>query len=77
MVPIHFVLPKIPKYKEKEDQMKYFNNYKIHISLRGESPAIKCGVFELNLNGAIEMKYNRIPTISIKSWPKLKNAFLK
>ncbi|XP_022855982.1 uncharacterized protein LOC111377157 [Olea europaea var. sylvestris] len=46
------------------------------MSLRGASFALKCRAFHLTLGGAAEVWYNRLPPLSTRSWPDLKNAFL-
>lgn len=74
-VPNHFMLPKIPKYKEKGDLSKYLKNFKTCMSLRGTLPALKCRAFHFKVTVTIEI-WCRIPTESIKSWLDHKKAFL-
>lgn len=45
----HFVPPKISKY---EGNVKYLNNYKIYMSMRNSSYALKYRVFHLTLSRA-------------------------
>ncbi|XP_022857368.1 uncharacterized protein LOC111378408 [Olea europaea var. sylvestris] len=46
------------------------------MTLRGASPALKCRAFHLTLGGVAEVWYNRLPPLSIRSWPDLKKSFL-
>ncbi|KAL2492710.1 Uncharacterized protein Adt_28338 [Abeliophyllum distichum] len=50
-IPHEFRVPKITPYTGKGDPMDHVNTYKMEMSLRGATPALKCRAFHLTLSG--------------------------
>ncbi|KAL2480568.1 Retrotrans gag domain-containing protein [Abeliophyllum distichum] len=66
-IPHEFCVPKITSYTGKGDPLDHVNTYKMEMSLRGATSALKCRAFHLTLSGRAKMWYNKLVTESISS----------
>ncbi|KAL2455329.1 Ribonuclease H [Abeliophyllum distichum] len=60
----------------KGDPLDHINTYKMEMSLRAATPALKCRAFYLTLSGGTKRWYNKLVAESISSWPELKKTFI-
>ncbi|KAL2542255.1 Uncharacterized protein Adt_03233 [Abeliophyllum distichum] len=75
-IPNEFRVPKITPYTGKGDPLDHVNTYKMEMSLRGATPALKCRAFHLTLSGGAKRWYNKLAAGSIRNWPDLKRTFI-
>ncbi|KAL2518793.1 Uncharacterized protein Adt_15040 [Abeliophyllum distichum] len=75
-IPHEFQVPKITPYTSKGDPLDHVNTYKMEMSLRGATPALKCRAFHLTLSGGAKRWYKKLVAESISSWPELKKTFI-
>ncbi|KAL2461798.1 Uncharacterized protein Adt_45218 [Abeliophyllum distichum] len=75
-IPHKFRVPKISPYTGKGDPLDHINTYKMEMSLRGATPALKYRAFHLTLSGGAKRWYNKLVAESISSWPELKKTFI-
>ncbi|KAL2542750.1 Uncharacterized protein Adt_03728 [Abeliophyllum distichum] len=71
-----FCVPKIAPYTSKGDPLDHVNTYKMEMSLRGATPALKYRAFHLTFSGGTKRWYNKLVARSISSWPELKRMFI-
>ncbi|KAL2532151.1 Uncharacterized protein Adt_05502 [Abeliophyllum distichum] len=75
-IPHEFCVPKITPYTGKGDPLDHVNTYKMEMSLRGATLALKCRAFHLTLSGGAKRWYNKLVVGSISSWLELKRTFI-
>ncbi|KAL2497092.1 Retrotrans gag domain-containing protein [Abeliophyllum distichum] len=75
-IPHEFRVPRITPYTSKRDPLDHVNTYKMEMSLRGATPALKYRAFHFTLSGGAKRWYNKLVAGSISSWPELKRTFI-
>ncbi|KAL2531178.1 Uncharacterized protein Adt_04529 [Abeliophyllum distichum] len=60
-----FRVPKITHYTGKRDPLDHINTYKMEMSLRGATPALKCRAFHITLLRGAKRYYNKLIARSI------------
>ncbi|KAL2479587.1 Uncharacterized protein Adt_32553 [Abeliophyllum distichum] len=73
-IPHEFRVPKLTPYTGKGDPLDHVNTYKMEMSLRGATPALKCKAFHLTLSGGAKRWYNKLAAGIISNWPALKRT---